>query len=183
MTTTTTTYALTFPASLDGIDAHCAHILALNCFVPQQVLEDVGDGDTQRVTATAEPEVFDRYEAMLTASGVLFEVEEQRIGAYDLNILEGLCTQWASDRSILQNGAISGQSKKLGEEFGELIDGLLRGDLADTEDAIGDMIVVLNNIAVMSGSSLTKCLNGAYNEIKNRRGTLMPDGTFKKEVK
>jgi hypothetical protein len=28
---------------------------------------------------------------------------------------------------------------------------------------------------------MTRCLAGAYEQIKDRRGTLMPDGTFVKE--
>jgi len=29
--------------------------------------------------------------------------------------------------------------------------------------------------------SITKCLEGAYNEIKDRKGTLLPNGCFVKE--
>ena len=84
---------------------------------------------------------------------------------------------------IIQNGTVAGQMMKLSEEHGELVAGLLKGSKDEVIDAIGDMIVVLNNVAVMSGTNLTECLNQAYNEIKNRKGTLMPDGTFHKETK
>ena len=99
----------------------------------------------------------------------------------NLNNLEYLVTKWADDRQILTNGTIAGQMMKLSEEHGELVAGLLKGSKEETIDAIGDIIVVLNNVAVMSGTTLTECLNQAYNEIKDRKGTLMPDGTFKKE--
>ena len=183
MNTKIVTYVITYPEDASYEDVHSMHTVALSLFVPSQLLEDETVGATQRVSAIAEPEVFDRYEYLLIANGATFEVVSELSGTYTLNMLEGLCTQWASDRRILQNGTIAGQSKKLGEEFGELMAGLLTGDKAEITDAIGDMVVVLNNIAVMSGSSLTKCLNGAYNEIKDRKGTMMPDGTFKKEVK
>lgn len=99
-----------------------------------------------------------------------------------LDDLERLITQWSLDRSIIQNGTIAGQAKKLGEEMGELTAGLLKKDRGEIFDAIGDCVVVLNNIAIMSGTTLRECVNSAYNEIKDRTGTLMPDGTFKKDT-
>ena len=100
-----------------------------------------------------------------------------------LNNLEILITKWADDRKILSNGTIAGQSAKLGEELGELFQGLLSNDKPLVIDSIGDVIVVLNNIAVMSGTTLTECLNQAYSDIKDRKGYLNEAGIFVKETK
>jgi hypothetical protein len=37
-------------------------------------------------------------------------------------------------------------------------------------------------LAYLSGSSLRECLEGAWEEIKDRRGILLPNGVFVKEV-
>lgn len=91
--------------------------------------------------------------------------------------------QWADDRGIYQYGTIPGQYKKLGEEFGELIAGQTKNDKDEIADAIGDMIVVLTHIAHMNDLAVEDCMAGAWEEIKDRKGQMMPDGTFKKETK
>ena len=46
--------------------------------------------------------------------------------------------------------------------------------------AIGDMVVVLTNLAHLNAMSIEECIHSAYNEIKNRKGK-MQNGTFVKE--
>jgi NTP pyrophosphatase (non-canonical NTP hydrolase) len=50
----------------------------------------------------------------------------------------------------------------------------------DIRDDIGDMIVVLINIAERNNVSLTECLDQAWNDIKDRKGKMV-DGIFIKE--
>lgn len=90
------------------------------------------------------------------------------------------CTQWSRDRKILENGNTKAQYMKLAEEMGELAGNLVRG--RPVKDDIGDMIVVLNNLAVMSGTTLKECLQVAYNDIKDRKGYMNPAGVFIKEA-
>ena len=47
------------------------------------------------------------------------------------------------------------------------------------DSAIGDMVVVLTNLAHLGGVSIEHCIESAYNEIKNRKGK-MKNGTFVK---
>ena len=54
-------------------------------------------------------------------------------------------------------------------------------DRAAIEDAVGDVLVCLINYCALRDLDMTRCLAGAYEQIKDRRGTLMPDGTFVKE--
>ena len=65
------------------------------------------------------------------------------------------------------------------EEAGELAQALLNKDRYEIKDAIGDMIVVLTNLAALEGMTIENCIDAAYNEIANRTG-VMHNGTFVK---
>jgi NTP pyrophosphatase (non-canonical NTP hydrolase) len=67
------------------------------------------------------------------------------------------------------------------EEFGELSRGLQKNQDFYIEDAIGDCAVVLCIIAAQCGMSFGKCLESAWDEIKDRRGQVV-NGVFVKEV-
>jgi NTP pyrophosphatase (non-canonical NTP hydrolase) len=90
-------------------------------------------------------------------------------------------SKWHLDRQITVNGSSLTQTVKLGEEFGELCSAIVRGDKDLIKDSIGDMVVVLVAIAELEGTSITECVKDAYNEIKDRKGKLLPNGTFVKE--
>ena len=87
--------------------------------------------------------------------------------------------QWAEDRGIYAEGNSHTQYVKLMEEAGELAQALLNKDSYEIKDAIGDMVVVLTNLAVLEGMQIENCIDSAYNEIANRTGT-MHNGTFVK---
>jgi NTP pyrophosphatase (non-canonical NTP hydrolase) len=65
------------------------------------------------------------------------------------------------------------------EEGGELGRAILKNDNDEFIDAIGDMVVVLTNLAHLGGTTIEACIDSAYNEIKNRKGK-MSNGTFVK---
>jgi NTP pyrophosphatase (non-canonical NTP hydrolase) len=65
------------------------------------------------------------------------------------------------------------------EEAGELAAALLNDDKYEIKDAIGDMVVVLTNLAALEGMTIEDCIDSAYNEIANRTG-VMHNGTFVK---
>ena len=58
-----------------------------------------------------------------------------------------LIRQWANDRGIYDKGDTKTQLIKLQEEMGELAKATLEKDQAEVIDAIGDMVVVLTNLA------------------------------------
>lgn len=97
----------------------------------------------------------------------------------DIKNLEKDTIAWASDRGIIQHSSPQTQCLKLMSEVGELADNLIKG--ADVTDDIGDCLVVLTLIANMKGTTLTKCFNHAWNDIKDRKGIMSPDGAFVKE--
>ena len=90
-----------------------------------------------------------------------------------------LIRQWAQERGIYDKGNSHTQSVKLMEEAGELAQALLNKDGYEIKDAIGDMVVVLTNLAVLEGMQIENCIDSAYNEIANRTGTML-NGTFVK---
>ena len=92
-----------------------------------------------------------------------------------------LIRQWAKERGIYDKGNSHTQYVKLMEEAGELAQALLNKDSYEIKDAIGDMVVVLTNLAVLEGMQIENCIDSAYNEIANRTGTML-NGTFVKTV-
>jgi hypothetical protein len=48
-------------------------------------------------------------------------------------------------------------------------------------DAVGDVGVTIINACALADVDYVDCLNGAYQEIKHRKGTLLPNGIFQKD--
>lgn len=97
-------------------------------------------------------------------------------------ILELEVLRWAEARRIIPNSTAMAQAIKTHEELGELLSALHRNDRAEIIDAYGDILVTLLIGADLAGVSLTECLEHAYDQIKDRRGTLREDGVFVKEA-
>ena len=92
-----------------------------------------------------------------------------------------LIRSWADERGIYEKGNSHTQYVKLMEEAGELAQALLNKDSYEIKDAIGDMVVVLTNLAVLEGMQIENCIYSAYDEIKSRKGK-MTNGTFVKQT-
>ena len=67
------------------------------------------------------------------------------------------------------------------EEAGELAQSLLKKEAPAIQDAIGDMVVVLTNLAYLEGMAIEDCISSAYKEISNRKGKMI-NGTFVKQT-
>ena len=87
---------------------------------------------------------------------------------------------WATARGIYSSSDLKTQTIKLLEEFGELAKGIIKSNNAEIEDAIGDIAVVLTNVAHLHGTSIEECINKAYKVIENRTGS-MKGGSFIKD--
>ena len=92
-----------------------------------------------------------------------------------------LIRDWAEERGIYDKGNSHTQYVKLMEEAGELAEALLKNDRYEIKDAIGDMVVVLTNLAALEGMQIENCIESAYKEIANRKGK-MENGTFVKQT-
>jgi len=88
---------------------------------------------------------------------------------------------WAEARKIVPNSTPEAQLLKCMSELGELADATLKNDMPERIDGLGDVLVTLIIYARLSGLSLRASLESAYNTIKDRKGTLMPNGVFVKE--
>ena len=91
-----------------------------------------------------------------------------------------LIRDWAGERGLYTKGDTKTQFCKLMEEGGELGRAILKNAQEEFVDAIGDMVVVLTNLAHLGGTTIEECIDSAYNEIKNRKGKMV-NGTFVKK--
>lgn len=90
--------------------------------------------------------------------------------------------QWGEARGIVQNSTAYAQAIKTQEELNELFEAISKQDVAAMKDAYGDILVTLIMGCACADLDLVECLNGAYDEIKNRKGYLNKEGIFVKEV-
>jgi len=86
--------------------------------------------------------------------------------------------RWHYDRNLIAGSTDKDQTLKLLQELGELSDSVCKGK--DVKDDLGDMLVVMLNIAQRNGVSLRDCLEKAWDEIKDRKGQMV-DGIFVKQ--
>ena len=66
---------------------------------------------------------------------------------------------WAHERGLYDKGNAHTQYVKLQEEAGELAKALLKDDQDEVVDAIGDMVVVLTNLAHLRGVNIETCID------------------------
>ena len=92
-----------------------------------------------------------------------------------------LIRTWATEKGIYKTGDSRTQYVKLMEEAGELAQALLKNDETEVIDAIGDMVVVLTNLAKLRGHNIEDCIASAYSVIKDRQGKMI-NGTFVKNT-
>lgn len=110
--------------------------------------------------------------------------------------------QWAEARKIIPNSYPLAQARKTAEETTELVEAAAKLRLLEQlkdhlppevyegnreiimdefKDAVGDVMVTLVNACALADVDAVDCFAGSYDEIKHRKGTLMPNGVFVKE--
>jgi NTP pyrophosphatase (non-canonical NTP hydrolase) len=87
---------------------------------------------------------------------------------------------WAEYRGIYAEGDPKTQYIKLMEEAGELGRAILKQNKEEQKDAIGDMVVVLTNLAELLDMPIEECVESAWNVISKRTGKMI-NGTFVKD--
>ena len=103
-----------------------------------------------------------------------FNVEKEK----SKNIFNNI-RSWAMVRGIYDKGDSRTQYVKLMEEAGELARALLKNDKPEVIDSIGDMVVVLTNLAKLEKLDIEDCIDNAYATISKRTGKMV-NGTFVK---
>ena len=91
-----------------------------------------------------------------------------------------LIREWADERGLYEHGDPKTQALKLVEEVGEIARAVLKDDIDEVIDGIGDAVVVLTNLAELHGVSIEECIASAYGVISKRTGKMV-NGTFKKD--
>ncbi|WP_353208455.1 MazG-like family protein [Sphingorhabdus sp.] len=88
---------------------------------------------------------------------------------------------WAEARQIIPNSNPTSQLMKTMSELGELADATIKGDDDGRVDGVGDVLVTLILYCALADLDIVGCLAGAYDTIKDRKGTLTAEGIFVKE--
>ena len=117
-------------------------------------------------------EVFIYCQSLINAQEYLFENANKTI--FDK------VRDWATERGLYDKGDGRTQYVKLQEEAGELAKALLKDDKPEVIDAIGDIVVVLTNLAHLEGLKIEECIESAYKVISKRTGKMV-NGTFVKD--
>jgi len=89
--------------------------------------------------------------------------------------------EWAKERRLLDLSTPYKQALKTKEEVEELLMAIVKRDLNEIKDAIGDVFVTLVIVCELLNLDLEDCVAYAYNQIKNRKGKII-SGQFVKEV-
>jgi hypothetical protein len=89
--------------------------------------------------------------------------------------------RWSEARGIIPNSTSLAQLSKAYEEMEELENALNLRDKPGIIDGLGDVLVCLINVAALEDVDLTRCLEAAYNEIKDRKGHMNKEGIFVKD--
>ena len=118
---------------------------------------------------------FDNNSFAETKTGALHIGGRRRPDRFDL------IRAWANERGLYDKGDTKTQYLKLMEEAGELGRAILKKDEPEFIDAIGDMVVVLTNLARLGGVSIETCIDSAYDVISKRTGKMI-NGTFVKDT-
>ena len=131
------------------------------------------------IMANARTSMFNANRCYIYNKAFLESVEVEANVSWNQNERFELIRKWATKRGIYDKGNSHTQYVKLMEEAGELAAALLNKDSYEIKDAIGDMVVVLTNLAALEGMTIENCIDSAYNEIANRTGVML-NGTFVK---
>lgn len=89
--------------------------------------------------------------------------------------------RWSEARGIIPNSTSLAQLSKAYEEMEELENAINLRDKPGIVDGLGDVLVCLINVAALEDLDLTRCLEAAYNEIKDRKGHMNKEGIFVKD--
>ena len=88
--------------------------------------------------------------------------------------------RWSEARKIIPNSTPIAQYMKMVSEIGELSDATMKNNMDDIKDAVGDVMVCLVNYCALQDIDIVECMYVAYDQIKHRKGTMLPSGVFMK---
>jgi NTP pyrophosphatase (non-canonical NTP hydrolase) len=86
--------------------------------------------------------------------------------------------RWSEARKIIPNSTPAAQILRAISELGELSNATSKDDLGQIKDSVGDVMVCLINYCALQDINLVDCMESAFREIKDRKGTLLDNGVF-----
>jgi len=189
MLPTFTEMTTTFPIQMKLLAGYLKDNKGLSWSTPQGYTFEINDKTTKWLLENSNASMFNEYrtfiynkalyeflakeEAEVKEKSMVNEVKEEQ------DIFK-LIRGWASKRGLYDKGDPMTQYVKLQEEAGELAKALLKKDEPEVIDAIGDIVVVLTNLAHLKGYKIEDCIQSAYDVINKRTGKMI-DGTFVKD--
>lgn len=87
------------------------------------------------------------------------------------------------DESQTFETRVQSQYQRVLQECIEIHEAIVLNDEEEFQDAIGDTIVTLINLAAIKGYNAEDCLDKAFNVIKLRKGITRPTGDFVRYAK
>lgn len=99
--------------------------------------------------------------------------------SFDMTQLQVI--RWSEPRGIYKHGTALGQASKTLEEACELLIAVAKNNRAEIRDAIGDVMVTLVNVGVLTDNDPCQCFYEAYKTIEPRQGYMNEDGVFVKQ--
>jgi NTP pyrophosphatase (non-canonical NTP hydrolase) len=183
MNVNVTTQTVTFPCPLNKLKGHLMDNLGIQWMTPEGESFKLTADMVPWITHNAKTSMFNMnrcyvYNKALSAAFNVPPTKQQLSPIMDNTIFDKI-RMWANDKGIYDKGDTKTQYLKLMEEVGELADAILKNNKPEIVDAIGDIAVVLTNLARLEDLRIEDCIESAYNEIKNRKGS-MQNGTFVK---
>ena len=90
--------------------------------------------------------------------------------------------QWSEARQIIPNATPQSQLNKALSELAELFSAEAQQNAEEIKDGVGDVAICIINYCALKDINFVDCLVLAYEQIKNRKGKLLSDGTFLKDL-
>jgi len=175
----------TFPVPINKLKGHLADNVGLKWQTPQGYEFEITNDNIQWIMSNAKTSMYNDnrsyiynkafYEAFFNPYKACKPIASLKTMTVFENIRE-----WAENRGLYDKGDPMTQYVKLQEEAGELAKALLKKDEPEVIDAIGDIVVVLTNLAHLKGYHIEDCIRSAYDVINKRTGKMI-NGTFVKD--
>lgn len=165
----------TFPCPLDKLKGRLMDLKGLKWQTPDGLEFEITSANIPWIVSNAKVSMYDKDRCYIYNKAFYEAFEGNKQAQSRFNDIR----EWAHTRGIYKQGDAKTQFIKLMEEVGELSEAMLKDDRVEIKDAIGDMVVVLTNLSRMLGYNIEDCIEAAWDQIKNRQGSMI-NGTFVK---
>ena len=143
----------TFPVPLNKLKGHLMDNIGLEWDTPQGYKFEITKNNVDWIVQNAQTSMYNDNRCYIYNKAfyeAYFNPQHSPDIKTGLKNYFPLIRDWAEERGIYEHGNSHTQYVKLMEEAGELAKALLDDNIDEIEDAIGDMVVVLTNLAELN---------------------------------